>query len=307
LISYGHYVHPEDRAAFEQLRSIPLFPAAVKAFMKVLPERVVHGMSMAQKIRLGPDQLPELYDLLPPVCETLGIAEPEYYLEMDPAPNAYAQGGAERAFVTITSGLVESMEEDELQAVVAHECGHIACQHVMYHTMAQLLLRFGSSIFGPVAAVSMPLQLGLLYWYRRSELSADRAAAVYMGGAQPVVDTMLRLAGGPKRITAGVNVERYLEQAEAFSKLQESEWDKILMGLQLMNQNHPFLAVRSREILAWCESEAFAKVRQAMAMGDEEPACTGCGALVSAGWRFCRSCGRPLAEGAAPDPGGAPA
>lgn len=116
------FIHPEDRAALENLRVTPLFPASVKAFMKVMPERLLHGIDMADKIRLGPDQLPEIYGHLPPICVALRIAEPEFYLEMNPTPNAYTYGDT-LVFLTVTSGLVEYLEEDELKAVLAHECG----------------------------------------------------------------------------------------------------------------------------------------------------------------------------------------
>jgi hypothetical protein len=43
--------------------------------MKVMPERLLHGINMADKIRVGPDQLPELYGHLPSICASLGVAE----------------------------------------------------------------------------------------------------------------------------------------------------------------------------------------------------------------------------------------
>ena len=54
-LSKKGFMHPEDVAALEQLKSIPMFPSAVKAFMKICNERLIHGISMAQKIRLGPE------------------------------------------------------------------------------------------------------------------------------------------------------------------------------------------------------------------------------------------------------------
>ena len=292
-VSALDFMHPEDRAALDNLRSIPLFTPCVQAFMKALPERQLHGMNMAQKIRLGPHQLPEIYGYLPPACATLGIAEPEFYLEMDPRPNAYTYGDRQ-TFLTVTSGLVEYMEEDEMQAVVVHECGHIACRHVLYHTMAMLLLKYGARIFGPMAALSVPVQLALLYWSRRSELSADRAAAVVMQQPQPVVDTMIRLAGGPKSITGKINLELYMQQAEAYDKLLESQWDQLLQGISVMGEDHPFLAIRTREIVRWCEGEQFQGIVQALREQPSTTKCASCGAVVEANWKFCRDCGAPL-------------
>jgi Zn-dependent protease with chaperone function len=291
-------VHPEDQAALEELRAIPLFSECLQAVMKLVPERLLHGLNMAQKVRLGPQQLPGIYQYLPPACEALGIAEPEFYLEMDPRPNAYTFGD-KQAFVTVTSGLVEALEPHEVQSVVAHECGHIALQHTLYHTMAALLALAGTQILGPLAALAAPVRLGLLYWVRRSELSADRAAAAVMGGSDAVVNALIRLAGGPKSITGQIDVERYAEQAAAYDKLSESQWDQLLQGLVVMNQSHPFLAVRTREIVAWGQSEQFRRIMAAAGRDGTSgprvgPVCPACGRTVEATWKFCQACGTRL-------------
>jgi Zn-dependent protease with chaperone function len=289
------FTHPEDRAALATLRAIPLFPAAVKAFMKATPERFVRGLNLANKIRLGPDQLPALYSHLPPICRALGIAEPELYLEMSPQPNAYTFGDTQ-IFVTVTSGLVEYLEEDELKAVIAHECGHIACHHVLYHSMADMLIRFGPIIFGPLAHLSDPIRLGLLYWYRRSELSADRAAAVAMKGHSSVVETMVRLAGGPKSLTASVNIAAFIAQAESYDTLLDGQWDKVLQAIAVMDQSHPFLAVRTREIVHWCCGEEFKELLRSIAEYEAVPRCPGCDRPIEPGWKWCGGCGRPLQD-----------
>ena len=228
-----------------------------------------------------------------------GIDEPDFFLsDKNPVPNAYTQGDT-RILITATSGLIELLEEDEIRAVLAHECGHIACRHVLYHTMAQMLSRYGAAIFGPLAALSMPVQLGLFYWARRSELSADRAAALVMQGSDAVVRTMIRLAGGPKAITGKVRLDIYLQQAEAYDKLHESAWDKFVQGVAVMNMDHPFLSVRAREITRWCEDEHFGRMTVALrpVVGAR---CAGCGALVGDGWKYCKNCGQATGPSAPP-------
>ncbi len=289
-ISHRDFIHPEDYAALESLKAIPLFSSCVKMFLNVGVEQFLHGISMAQKIRLGPDQLPHLYGHLPPICEFLKISEPEFYLEMNPQPNAYTQGDT-RVFITITSGLVEHLDEDELQAVLAHECGHIACHHVLYHTMAGLLTDFGSAIFGPLAPLSAPVRLALLYWDRRGELSADRAAAAYFGSCTSMTETLIRLAGGPKSITESVDLNRYIQQAEAYDKLQESHWDKLLQGFATLNASHPFPAVRVRELHRWGQSDAFQKILEARDQSDSILRCPGCEKPFQEHWQFCSHCG----------------
>ncbi len=101
-------------------------------------EQYQYGINMASRIRLSERQLPEIYMHLPPICEKLGIPEPELYLEMHPEPNAWTYGDT-RVYITLTSGLIEYMTDEELDAVIAHECGHILCHHVLYGTMANIL------------------------------------------------------------------------------------------------------------------------------------------------------------------------
>jgi Zn-dependent protease with chaperone function len=302
VFSPNDFVHPEDKAALEQLEAIPGFSLAVKSFLAFFNEKLVHGMNMASKIRLGPKQLPKIYRHLPPICDRLGIDEPEFYLELNPSPNAFTTGDT-HASITVTSGLLQALDKDEFQAVLAHECGHIVCRHVLYHTMAGLLVQ-GTSFIGPLAAIAAPIRLGLLYWSRRSEFSADRAAAVVLGDAKPVIETMIRLAGGPKAITGGVDLEQYIAQASDFDELiKSSTWDKMLQSLAVMHEDHPFPSVRAREIRRWSETGEFRRLVEsargsvaAKRLEDGLPQnvirCATCGSAVAGDWRFCVACGQ---------------
>ncbi len=285
------FVHPEDQAAREQLEAIPGFQGLARTLMQAFNERVLHGLNMAGKIRLGPRQLPELHAHLPPVCEALGIPEPELYLEMNPQPNAYTYGDT-RVFVTLTSGLVEHLEPEELRAVVAHECGHVVCQHTLYLTMIHILVRGLSSL---VARVALPALLGLFAWQRRSEYSADRAAAVALGSPEPIVQGLVRICGGPRSITGKLDVELFARQAEEYEELKEASWwDGLLQGLQVMWMTHPLPAVRVRELRAWCSGEAYGRLVAGLptrgAPTDAE-ACPRCGKPLSGARKFCRHCG----------------
>lgn len=290
-----YFTHPEDSAALQQLESIPLFPECVKAFLKFFPERLIHGLNMAEKIRLSPQQLPEIYKYLPPSVDALGIDEPEFYLEMNPVPNAYTMGDSQIS-VTVTSGLIQLMDEDELQAVVAHECGHIACRHTLYRTMAQLLTQFGVSVLGPLAALASPVQVGLAYWARRSELSADRAGAFVMRSPLPMMEAMVRLAGGPKSITGAIDFQLYMQQAQAYDKLLESTWDKVIQSFAVMQRDHPLNSVRCRELSKWCQGDDFKRILQGLEAQPEACRCPTCGVSSQAEWKFCQGCGSPLSS-----------
>ena len=198
-------------------------------------------------------------------------------------------------FITITSGLLECLEEDEIKAVIAHECGHIACHHVLYHTMGNIILNGGAEILN-LGLLSVPLKIGFNYWERCSELSCDRAAAIYMKGPDSVVETMIRLAGGNKAITSKINKELYISQAQEYEKLiQNSALNKTLQYLVIMNQDHPFNSVRASEITKWCNSPNFQKIMEYLNTPDSlEKLCPKCGKPVQEEWMFCKNCGYKL-------------
>ena len=124
---YTEFIHPEDAAALKALKAIPMLSTIIKKVKDVGIEQLQTGLNMASKVKLTPTQLPRLYNILPPICERLEIKEPEFYLEMNPMPNAYAFGDTQTA-ITITSALVDMMSEEELVGVGALECGHISCR-----------------------------------------------------------------------------------------------------------------------------------------------------------------------------------
>lgn len=215
-MNISEFTHPDDLEALKLLNSIPVLPKVMKKFMDMGMEQLYFGLNKASKIRVSPTQLPEIYNILPPICDQLEIVEPEFYLEMNPMPNAYAFGDTKTA-ITVTSSLVEMMSKDELTAVVAHECGHIACHHMLYHSLAQILAN-ASGMFETLANLAVHIHYTLMYWQRQSELSCDRAAA-YVASPETVMAVMARLAGGPKSITAKVNMQEWARQADEYEKI----------------------------------------------------------------------------------------
>lgn len=80
-VNASEFIHPKDAAALRQLENIPGFPALVKKILSLGLEQMQYGVNMASAIRLSPTQLPNIYNHLPPICDKLGIDEPEFYLD----------------------------------------------------------------------------------------------------------------------------------------------------------------------------------------------------------------------------------
>lgn len=256
------FIHESDRAALKALKAIPGFTAAFKAFMNVWSERQFRIQNMSSKIKLSEEQMPKYYNMLPPICEKLGIDVPDLYLELDVVPNAYTYGDT-KPFITITSGLLETVPDELIPTVLAHECGHIVCHHTLYTTMGAAILNgasFLGGIFGLGKLISLPLQIAFYYWMRCSEYSADRAAAVYCNGAEQMTDICMRLAGWDKDILSDARKDLFMKQALEYKEMIEtSKWDKTLEFFALLKSTHPFTAVRAYEVDEWVKTEDFQK------------------------------------------------
>lgn len=277
------FTHPDDAAALKTLESIPVLPAVVKKVMDIGIEQLTYGTNMATKVLLSPSQLPKLYSILPPICKRLGIREPGFYLEMNPFPNAYAFGDTYTA-ITITSGLVELLTEEELAAAVAHECGHILCRHMLYHTVASIMANqmLQSEILG---ILTTPVKLALLYWNRKSELSCDRVSTFHCG-PNATISLMSRLSGGSKAITDDINLVELAEQADKYDAICKSgAWNRVLQTYAIMGNDHPYTSVRIRETLRWVDSDSYQELRK------RYPSCPYCYREIAPGARFCKNCG----------------
>ena len=170
------------------------------------------------------EQQPRVYRLLENVSIAAGLPKtPDLYWIDDPSPNAFAAGrDPEHAYVAVTSGIVELMDDRELEGVLAHELSHIRNRDVRLMSLAavlvgvialasDLLMRitiFGGSsderegglgglavIVGLVAAVLAPIGASLLQMClsRRREYLADASAVEITGDAEGLARALAAL------------------------------------------------------------------------------------------------------------------
>ena len=258
------YTHESDRAALNALKAIPGFPLLMKGFMNLWNEPQEKILNMSTRIKLGENQMKKYYDMLPPICEKLGIAVPDLYLEMNVTPNAYTYGDT-APFIVMTSGLLKTMPDELIPTILAHECGHIACHHSLYRTMGRTILGGTSNALSALVKfggiLTVPLQVAFYYWMRCSEFSADRAAVLCDGTPRKMQEVCMRFAGWDKDNIADANIEAFLQQAADYKDLiHESAWNKTLEFMVLSQASHPLMAVRATECGEWAGSEQFDRI-----------------------------------------------
>ena len=122
-ISSKAYEHPADRAATAALKSIPMLDQVVRKLIEYGYERALRQVFLAGSVKLGSDQLPDVYAAHRAALARLDITEiPELYLTQFPVTNAAAIG-SERPMVVVNSRTVEVLDEHELRTVLGHEAG----------------------------------------------------------------------------------------------------------------------------------------------------------------------------------------
>ena len=255
------YVHDLDRQAADALNQFPKFVKLLESYSVNYDEKAAKIDLLSTAIRLGENQMPEVYSLLPPICEQLGIDTPELYYVRDKRANA-ATFGSVHPCIYVTSGLVNKLPLNLLPSVLAHECGHIACKHFLYHSIAEQLV--GGIDRSPLVRIpaigkylTPTLVRALLFWDRCSELSADRAAALCDGAADKTIDVLLRLNG------YGKNVDRkeFLKQAlDLKSFVNDSQSNKLMELMLVQDETHPRLATRAYECYEWSQSTQYAGI-----------------------------------------------
>ena len=258
------YTHEADRAALNALKVIPGFSLLTKGFMNLWNEPQEKILNMSTRIKLGENQMRKYYDMLPPICEKLGIPVPDLYLEREVNPNAYTYGDT-NPFIVITSGLLEILPDELVPTILAHECGHIACHHTLYRTMGRVVLSGASTAmsyflkFGGLLTV--PLQVAFYYWMRCSEFSADRAAVLCDGSPEKMQKVCMHLAGWDRDLVADVNIDAFLQQAADYrDMINGSAWNKTLEFMVLSSASHPLMAVRATECGEWAKSDLFNRI-----------------------------------------------
>ena len=254
------YQHEMDKNTLDALRAIPAFDTAVRKFLESGAEITMKARYLGGSPRVTEKQCPHIYRLLPPICNVLGINQPELYISGESEPNAFTFGDR-KPIVVVTAGLLDRVTEDELRGIIAHECGHIACHHVIYHTVATLLLSGGATLFNLGGVITSAILMKMLQWYRASEYSADRAAAVAMKSPSMIQHGLIKIMAGNSDVVRHVSLDEIIKQADEMDEYIESFWNKMITFFTLSGgMSHPFTNFRVRELQRWKESGDFDKV-----------------------------------------------
>ena len=256
-IASRSWEHPADKAALQALRRVPVFDMVLRKLFGFLTEKAVRLAFQANAVRVSANQFPEVYRVYKQALKTLDAPE-EYplYLSQTPIVNAGAYG-MNRPFIILNSGIIRLLDEEELEYVIGHEIGHILSDHVLYRTMTEFLIRLASLGFPIVGLAARAVLVALLEWYRKSELSCDRAGLLTVQDPEVVMRAMLKMAGGGS--AEETSLQEFIVQAEEY-QAEGDVADQVFKVLNLMGETHPFYVLRLSELRGWIEGGDYDRI-----------------------------------------------
>ncbi|MGF1569258.1 MAG: M48 family metallopeptidase [Nodosilinea sp.] len=249
--------HPLDLEATRALKQLPGLDVAVRLVMAPLAEQFFHLDNLASSLQVSERQLPDLHQSLLEACKILDLEPPQLYVRQNPVPNAYtfAMRG-ERPFIVIHTSLIELLTPAETQAVLAHELGHLKCDHSVYLTLANLLTLAASQLpLGEVLAQN--LQAQMMEWVRCAEFTCDRAALLVAQDPRTVASLLMKLCGGSPSLVDQLNVEAFIDQARAYDAISDDALGEALKQVRTQGLTHPVPVLRAREIDRWASSQDY--------------------------------------------------
>ncbi|MBI2887297.1 MAG: zinc metalloprotease HtpX [Chloroflexi bacterium] len=218
--------------------TLAVFAAAMLGLQYFFSDRLVLMAAGAREVT--PEQAPELHARIGRLAAGMDLPMPRVALIETDVPNALATGrGPGASVVAVTTGLLERIDDAELDAVLAHELAHIANRDVMvmtiasfFSTVAFFLVRWlvyvpsvGSGRRGKDGsggALMAVWLISLLVWAisslllralsRYRELAADRGAAFTTGSPASLAAALTKISGAVARIP-----QRDLREVEAAS------------------------------------------------------------------------------------------
>lgn len=212
-VSNLEFAHPVDSTIIKVLET-----GAVKKVFSDAVNLLVstnYGLMLSSGIPINRQNFPELSDILYDCCQTLSIDMPYTIVTNEvPGTNAFATGTDDFSFVAISSLMPKIFSLAEKKFIIAHECGHIALGHMVYHTAMSIIADFGQllALIGPIVAKTISLPLNT--WSRCSEITADRAGLICCRDLRTAQMALVKIVGGFTDID-DLDIDLYIEQSRA--------------------------------------------------------------------------------------------
>jgi Zn-dependent protease with chaperone function len=259
-ISPRAWEHPADRAALSALQRIPGLDTILQQFVGATSERSLRLVALASAVRVSESQFAKVHTLYREACSVLDVQDPpELFVSFNPFINAQAVG-VKKPFIILNSSLLDTLTDDELLCVIAHELAHCMSGHVLYSTILVMLTRFASPLLMSIplgGAALQAIKMALQEWSRKSELSCDRAGLLVAQNPEAAYTLEMKLAGGKN--VEQMNINEFFQQAYEYESGGDMI-DGVHKIMNLLGESHPFPVLRLVELKKWVDSGEYARI-----------------------------------------------
>lgn len=210
-------------------------------------DRALVGMLGGRPYALAEEPL--LRSIADTVAAKLGVQPPHVYLIPDGFPRVFAVGrGPRSSTLAVSTGALQALRREELEAVFAHELAHVRRRDVLIQTFVVLFAatlvessRIGGWLSRALLFVLAPIAAAFVHLLLSSkrELEADALAAAATGGADDLADALLRLDRASELVEFAASPAT--EPLYPFDPFEEE-------GIARMFKTHPPLAERVRRL-----------------------------------------------------------
>jgi Zn-dependent protease with chaperone function len=258
-ISSKAYEHPADRAATAALKAVPMLDTVVRKLIEWGYERALRQSFLGNAVRVGENQLPDLWASHTGVCRILDMPDVyDLYVTWGVLGGAQAIG-AGKPMVVIDSGLLRRLGPGEQRVVLAHEVGHILSDHVLYMTALNILLSATLSVPFPIGLPLRAVRAVLLEWYRAAELSCDRAATLAVRDPRIVCRALMVIGAGMS--AHQLNLDAFMTQAMEYEAWDDPS-DRVRRFFAEINRTHPYAVRRVSEVMKWVQSGEYDRIQR---------------------------------------------
>lgn len=201
------------------------------------------------------NQYPELYRAVEKVAHLANIPMPKVYVVNDQSPNAFATGrNKNHAAVAATTGILQSLNESELEGVLAHEISHIKNRDILVSSVAvvlagviammsdfflrmsffrglggdkdrnegsgiMMILGIAAAILAPIAATLIQLAIS-----RKREFLADESGARLIKDSEPLAEALIKIHNNPRQLAKVSSAIAHLYIDNPYKRKDHTSW-----------------------------------------------------------------------------------
>ena len=256
----SHFQHPQDISAIKVLKKLKGLDTLAKLMNQWGYEKMLYTELISNCVKVDSEQLPKIYNILKESCIKMDVEEPLLFIEGIDSVSAYVSG-IEKPMMVISRGLIEQFSDEEIKFIIGHELGHIKCNHVLYSMLMGFLNDFATLIsskgLGIATLLTTGIETALYNWYRKGELSCDRAGLLVCEDLKPAISSFMKIAGGGKYFQEQLSDGAFLKQADLYEELNSNLVDLFYKFLAIKKRTHPDTVVRAKELKEWYDSDEY--------------------------------------------------